>query len=1092
MYFYVLSRVVMAKKTTTTTSLWQALVLVVVMVIVSTVSAAAAATTSAAAPRPVDRYVRQWINRAPGAPSFGNPYVGNGDIGVMFSSPSHGKDRPYTGAHVFSTGKNDFWTSEGTNYFNHNAGPTLELLPAKGTNWWFNATQDMGHAVLSTVAASSLNASESNYTVIRTSTITGEGSDNAFFTRVSCTRADKEACAIRLTLRDCCGNGAHFAETLGTGSRTGAWFRKENLHSATNGAGIASCDPDILYYNTERQFVFDQASGLLRLGNGSCPFVLDADNATHSPVVSGDCTVPAGKFALLGPGGKPNTTGALYWMGGPNPGTATGLCLQNAGLSTCGSAATQWTLNATTGYLQVPGRNNIDSCLLVVPDNSNNTLAAAFTVLDEASGNAMQASAPAAPVNRSVVADGVALDFQLSSGSSYTIVTSVLTLRDIGCAGTRAHTATCTQTPEAAATKLAAALVQPAALKRAQDQQAAFWAAYWNASAIDITGGLETAHPNATQLEYWYYGMQYSFGTNSRQGKVAPSLSGVLVAMDPVAWKDQLTIDYNFESNYWGAGSSNHLEHMRPYLATVTNPAVLDTMRQRANTSGVWNNGPGVHWPGTPGNPGTASCGGVGQCDVSRDLNHTVGSAYRGASWPSTMFPLGDGRPAPTDLATRFVGGLVATPLIQYYEYSRDPDALKLIYPVVRDNAEFYASYAMQDDGVSMTTATSLTAAESTAAVAGSSGNVTLPFTCAQEGCGCRDGTGWYWRWGPQVAIPLPNMTEETNKAGIYNTQRGQHDAHADIAFASASFRKAAEYAAVLGVDADLRSNWLDLLGRMPSYPTQTLNWVKNDSAVIVGAQLSGKPILVEARAGYSPAQERALVAAGNSTVTWPWCNVEYPITNFAAMWPTDEVGTLQTKDNIALLSAAKTTVFALNNYTGYTFKGSRRPFANTNGFGLSWPPAVRVSGRDDARELMPLMAFASEVAATNGIVSNGGGMLENMGAVQAVNDMLFQSHAGALRFFPVWDAETFGPASFTSLRGYGAFLASASIDATGTVAPVHLTSEVGGDCIVESPWQTLVVKTAAGASVPTKPGPSAGLFVFSTTNSGSYILSSA
>lgn len=35
--------------------------------------------------------------------------------------------------------------------------------------------------------------------------------------------------------------------------------------------------------------------------------------------------------------------------------------------------------------------------------------------------------------------------------------------------------------------------------------------------------------------------------------------------------------------------------------------------------------------------------------------------------------------------------------------------------------------------------------------------------------------------------------------------------------------------------------------------------------------------------------------------------------------------------------------------------------------------------------------------------------MLENMGAVIAVNDMLFQSHAGALRFFPVWDASALG-----------------------------------------------------------------------------------
>lgn len=64
------------------------------------------------------------------------------------------------------------------------------------------------------------------------------------------------------------------------------------------------------------------------------------------------------------------------------------------------------------------------------------------------------------------------------------------------------------------------------ALAHARAEHDAFWATFWNASAIDITGGNSTAHPESTQLEQWYYGMQYSFGANTRQGKVAPSLYG--------------------------------------------------------------------------------------------------------------------------------------------------------------------------------------------------------------------------------------------------------------------------------------------------------------------------------------------------------------------------------------------------------------------------------------------------------------------------------------------------------------------------------------------------------------------------------------
>ena len=114
--------------------------------------------------------------------------------------------------------------------------------------------------------------------------------------------------------------------------------------------------------------------------------------------------------------------------------------------------------------------------------------------------------------------------------------------------------------------------------------------------------------------------------------------------------------------------------------------------------------------------------------------------------------------------------------------------------------------------------------------------------------------------------------------------------------------------------------------------------------------------------------------------------------------------------------------------------------------------------------------------------------MLENMGAVIAVNDMLFQSHAGALRFFPVWDATVLGAASFTTLRGYGAFLASASIDSSGTVGPISLLSEVGTECVVESPWPMLSV-TSGGKNVPVRKNGT--LFTFSTEAGSSYILNS-
>lgn len=67
--------------------------------------------------RPVDRYPFVF-DKLPSGASFGAPYVGNGDIGVVFYVSSlpgtSGKHALSSGDHVFSMGKNDLWTSEGS------------------------------------------------------------------------------------------------------------------------------------------------------------------------------------------------------------------------------------------------------------------------------------------------------------------------------------------------------------------------------------------------------------------------------------------------------------------------------------------------------------------------------------------------------------------------------------------------------------------------------------------------------------------------------------------------------------------------------------------------------------------------------------------------------------------------------------------------------------------------------------------------------------------------------------------------------------------------------------------------------------------
>lgn len=75
----------------------------------------------------------------------------------------------------------------------------------------------------------------------------------------------------------------------------------------------------------------------------------------------------------------------------------------------------------------------------------------------------------------------------------------------------------------------------------------------------------------------------------------------------------------------------------------------------------------------------------------------------------------------------------------------------------------------------------------------------------------------------------------------------------------------------------------------------------------------------------------------------------------------------------------------------------------------------------------------------------------------QVIGEMLFQSQDGVLRFFPAWDF-TLGDAAFYSLRGEGAFLASAETR-NGEIAYAIIRSLVGNVCRVQCPFESARVR---------------------------------
>jgi hypothetical protein len=705
---------------------------------------------------------------------------------------------------------------------------------------------------------------------------------------------------------------------------------------------------------------------------------------------------------------------------------------------------------------------------VVVPDNNNNTLGVAMGVADAAGALVPGKVARVSPTDASA---GITLSLSLTAGAEYTLVVGLQTLRDLGCAGIRPQWETCTSTPQDAAASLVIAMATTATRAAAVASSESFWSGFWGASAVDLTGGVATVGAPTATVERWYYLSQYLLGTTTRDGKVTSALDG-FVCIEPVPWSDQFTLDYNLEATFWGAGSSNRLEFIHPVMASTTNPGAIATARLRAQNPGTWNRG--AKWPG---HVGSTVAGAV----CMPDCPNLTTTGFKGAEWPSAGMPLGDNRLADSDLQTRFTGGLLATNLIQYWEYGRNVTTLRdRIYPFVKDNAEFYLSYAET----------------------GPDGKLLFPYSCAQEACGCRDAAFTKVATG----IPVPNTTLQCKDPKSPFASRcptasgwelnhpcyecypdiatgsddGYHNSHPDVAFAASSFRNAIRFAKILGVDASMAAAWQTALDAMPAYPSADFTFI----AGTAGAELNnGGGYLVEAEYGH-----HAGVLPANATAApqvWPWCNKEYPISNFAAMWPTDEIGATQT-DDAALLARAKHTIFSLNDYQA-------KPWANTNGFCLSWPPAVRVSGRGDAETLVTSFARAiNSTTGNNGCVHNHGGMLENIGATVAINDLLLQSHGGRMRFFPAWNGTALGAASFSTLRAYGAFLVSGAIDATGLVAPISLSSDLGGAVTFESPWSGSTgpkVVDGAGAAVPTTVV-SPGVYSFGSTAGGKYTIS--
>jgi hypothetical protein len=137
------------------------------------------------------------------------------------------------------------------------------------------------------------------------------------------------------------------------------------------------------------------------------------------------------------------------------------------------------------------------------------------------------------------------------------------------------------------------------------------------------------------------------------------------------------------------------------------------------------------------------------------------------------------------------------------------------------------------------------------------------------------------------------------------------------------------------------------------------------------------------------------------------------------------------------LLSVSRDTIDAMSRWH------------DQNGFS-SWYTACARVGHDPKTILEKLRVECDNRSYPSLILYYGGGGIENVAGFLAVNEMLMQSHEGAIRLFPVWPKEL--DARFGDLRAVGAFLVSAELKG-GKLSDARIRSEKGRDCTVVNPW---------------------------------------
>ncbi|MGI9456212.1 MAG: glycosyl hydrolase family 95 catalytic domain-containing protein, partial [Aeoliella sp.] len=224
-----------------------------------------------------------------------------------------------------------------------------------------------------------------------------------------------------------------------------------------------------------------------------------------------------------------------------------------------------------------------------------------------------------------------------------------------------------------------------------------------------------------------------------------------------------------------------------------------------------------------------------------------------------------------------------------------------------------------------------------------------------------------------------------------------------------------------LGRDADRTAYWQDILDNISPYPLQT--WDET-----ITFRPDWKHDVMDALTFRGGARNTGLM------FTTTFDNIS------AETLPAYRIATCNTLD--------KGNMFFPQRFGGWQ---------SSNDFGMMFVMAARSGYRADKL----IHAIKQWKPEPNGIVSQKrGGGIETAGIVEAINNMLLQSHDNVIRLFPNWNRKV--DAEFKRLRTVGAFLVDAKYrGADPVVESVRLFRELGNRCALQGPFDGVGINVA-------------------------------